>query len=107
MNSNIKKEKGFLQYLANANRKQEKLIMKIITKSQMEAICAIVYNALYGTFSLRPSLVDNLRAYREQLHRIVDKKIAKATRKDLLVRRAHEVADLLRVVLKEIYQNVG
>lgn len=56
MNPLISKERYFLQFLANADRKQ----MKIMTKAQMTVVCSIIYNALHGTFSLKQSLVDSL-----------------------------------------------
>ena len=105
MNPNIRKEKHFLQFLAHSDSKQTKLIMKIMSKSQMTAICSIIYNALYETFTLKRSLVDNLRTYKKQLRQIVDKKVPLPTRKDLMVRRSHEISELLRTVLKEIDNN--
>lgn len=92
MNPLISKERYFLQFLANADRKQEKLIMKIMTKAQMTVVCSIIYNALHGTFSLKQSLVDSLRTYKAQLRKIVDKTIAISTRKALMVLRAHDIA---------------
>ena len=105
MNPNIRKEKHFLQFLANSDRKQSKMIMKMMSKSQMTAICSIIYNALHGTFTLKRTLVDSLRTYKRQLRQIVDKKVSIPTRKDLMVRRSQEISELLRIVLKEIDNN--
>lgn len=107
MNPNIRKERYYLQFLSKADRKQEKLIIRIMTKSQMTAICSILYNALHGTFSLKRSTVDRLKTFKKQLRSIVDKNIAISDRRELMIRRAHEIAELLRIILKDIFQNVS
>ena len=53
MNQNIRKEMYFLQFLVNADKSQTKLIFKIMSKSQMEAVNAVVYNVIHGTFKVK------------------------------------------------------
>lgn len=81
--------------------------MKTMSKTQMTAICSILYNVLHGTFALKRVTVDNLRTFKSQLHNIVNKNIAISVRRELLIRRSHKIAVLLRTVLKDIFNNVG
>ena len=108
MNQNIRKEMYFLQFLVNADKSQTKLIFKIMSKSQMEAVNAIVYNVIHGTFKVKPELVDGMRSHRKQLYNIVDKKISLVKRKELMIRRSQQLIILLRVAVKEIFaKHVG
>lgn len=102
MNQNILKEKYFLHFLVNADKKQTKWILKIMNKSQMEAICAIVYNAIHGTFLLKQPIIDSVRPYKQQLYQIIDKKIAAVKRKELMIRRVQEIVIFLRSAVKDI-----
>lgn len=106
MNQNISKEKYFLLFLVNADKSQTKLIFKIMNKPQTEAVCAIVYNIIHGTFKLKRETretVEGVRGYRKQFYNIVDKKLSSVKRKELMVRRSHELIILLRVAVKEIF----
>lgn len=103
MNQNIVKEKYFLQFLVNAEKSQAKLILKIMNKAQMEAVLTIIYNIIHGTFKVKQEIVDGVRMYRKQIYKIVDKKIAVVKRKELMIRRFHELVTLLRVAVKEIF----
>ena len=103
MNLNIKKEKHFLLFLVNADKTQTKLILKIMTKSQFEAVTSILYNILHGTFNIKREIVEGVRSYRKQLHVIVDKKIGASKRKTLMIRRAQEIVKLLNVAVKVIF----
>ena len=103
MNQNIRKEKYFLLFLVNADKSQTKLIFKIMNKPQMEAVCAIVYNIIHGTFKLKRETVEGVRGYRKQFYNIVDKKLSSVKRKELMVRRSHDLIILLRVAVKEIF----
>ena len=110
MNRNIAKEKYFLQFLVNSDKNQTKLIFKIMNKSQMEAVAAIIYNIIHGTFNIKREIVDGVRSKRNQLYSIVDKKVAAIKRKELMIRRSQELVILLRVAVKEIFgkkKNVG
>ena len=103
MNHNIRKEKLFLQFLINSDKAQTKLIFKIMNKSQMEAVAAIVYNIIHGAFKVKKEIVDEVRGQRKQLYNIVDKKISVVKRKQLMIRRSQELIVLLRVAVKEIF----
>lgn len=103
MNQNIRKEKYFLQFLVNSDKSQTKLIFKIMSKSQIEAVAAIVYNIIHGTFKVKTETIDEVRGQRKQLYRIVDKKLSAAKRKKLMIRRSRELIILLRVAVKEIF----
>ena len=103
MNKNINKEKHILQFLVNAEKNQTQLIIKIMNKSQLEAVAAIIYNIIHGTFKVERETVDGVRYHRNQLYKIVDKKIAAIKRKELMLRRSNELVILLRVAVKEIF----
>lgn len=47
----------------------------------MEAVNAMVYNVIHGTFKVKRELVDGMRSHRKQLYNIVDKKISLVKRK--------------------------
>ena len=103
MNQSVTREKYFLQFLVNADKTQTKLIIRIMNKAQMEAVSAIVYNIIHGTFKVKRETVDGVRVYRNQLYKIVDKKTAYIKRKELMIRRSNETVILLRVAVKEIF----
>ena len=103
MNQNINKEKHFLQFLVNAEKNQTKLIIKIMNKSQLEAVAAIIYNIIHETFKVKRETINGVRYHRNQLYKIVDKKIAAVKRKELMIRRSKELVILLRVAVKEIF----
>ena len=103
MNQNIRKERYYLQVLVNSDKSQTKLILKIMSKSQMEAIAAILYNVIHGTFKLKRETIEEVHGRRNQLYTLVDKKISGVKRKQLMISRSHELIVLLRVAVKEIF----
>ena len=69
----------------------------------MEAVTAIIYNIIHGTFKVKREIVDEVRSSRNHLCKIVDKKIARIKRKELMIRRSNELVILIRVAVKEIF----
>ena len=88
MSQNIRKERHYLQFLVNSDKSQTKLTSKIMNKSQMVAIAAIVYNVIHGTIKLKRKTIEEVRGRRKQFYTLVDKKISGVTRKQLIISRS-------------------
>jgi hypothetical protein len=52
MSDKIKTERFFLNFLLNANENQQKCLIQHITKSQLNVIIEIIYNAIAGNLTI-------------------------------------------------------
>ena len=102
MDGELKKETLFLRYFIKLSNSEKKEIVKNLTKSQINAISAIIYNAIKNTFKIKTSDLDELKKYRSSLYAIVNKKTALKRKRSLISRRIKQVEIILNEGLKRI-----
>lgn len=96
MSNKLSQEKHFLKFLLNTNEKQQKLLIKHITKSQMDAIVEIVFNALNGNLPLSTDNKKKLKRYRHVIRQLVSKGLSRSRRKKILIKYIKQSILLLK-----------
>jgi len=102
MNEVIKKEALFLHYFAKASDKDKRIITRSLTKSQIQAISGIIYNAIKNRFEIKTSDLDELRKYRSSLYLVANKTTPLKRKASLIARRLKQVSVILTSALKWI-----
>ena len=78
----IKKEHIFLKFLFNTTENQQKLLMSNLTKSQINVIIEVVYNALKGNLIISEHDKRRLKRYRCIIRNIVSKGLSLKKKKN-------------------------
>lgn len=92
----MKKERYFLKYLLNTDKKQQKLLIQHISKSQMDVIIEIIFNVLAGNLTISNNDKKALQRYRTVIDKLVSKGLSRAKRKTLLEKYLSQVILLLK-----------
>lgn len=89
-------ERAFLHFLLEANTRQAKVLLRIATPSQLQALGEVCYNARFG--ELEPEVVNTLKPYRHLVRQLSDKKLTTVQRRKLISRRVKAVLTILHLV---------
>lgn len=102
MNSLIKNEKYFILFLLTTNRKQQKALLRTITKSQLQALVQIVYNIIHGFRSLPENDKKKLQRFRSVIRKFVSKRLSISKRTALLLKHLNQFILILKLITKDL-----
>ena len=95
MSEKLKEEAVFFNFLLTTNEKQQQLLLKTITKTQMSALIEIIYNALHGNLIISESDIKRVKRYKNDIRRLVAKGLSFKRRKELLIKYFKQVLILI------------
>jgi hypothetical protein len=88
------KQRAFLTFLPQASKRQLKLLLKTITREQLNAIGEVSYNVLYGNIA-----VGELKHRKQLIRTLGDKRTPHYQRKELVCKHPKLVVELIQTVL--------
>ena len=95
-------QKAFLRLLLNTSRKQQKILVEIIEKSQLNAVVPIVYNVMQGYRSLSNEDKKRLSRQKKIIRQFFSKGISMKRRRILLSKNLKLFLPFLAVVKSEL-----
>lgn len=96
MGDKLEKEKYFLQYFIHSDIHQQKQLIKNITKSQMDVIIEVIYNALMGNLTISEGDKNTVKRYRKIIRRLVSKGLTRRQRQLILLKYLKYIVLLIR-----------
>lgn len=96
MSEKVKKEKHFLKFLLNTDEKQQKSLIQTITKSQMNVIIEIIYNALAGNLTISKQDKTALQRYKTVINKLLSKGLSRVKRKKLILKHLKQIILLIK-----------
>ena len=91
------REGEFLNFLLVASTQQTQLMLKKLTKSQVNAFSEIAYNILHDK-QIEGTLLDQLKSHARLIRVLGDRQTTLATRRSLIARHTGKVIKILRLV---------
>ena len=96
MGDKIQKEKYFLKFLFNTTEQQQKILMKHLTKSQMDVLVEVIYNAIMGNLTISDTDKRRLQRYRHVIRKVVSKGLSQKRRKSILLKHFKQIISLIK-----------
>lgn len=91
----IARNKNFLAYYAEADKKRQKSLLKSASKDQIDCICELALNVVNKNIPVHSSTKQALCHHKKILCTIADKKVALGKRKRLLVQKGGAILPLI------------
>lgn len=98
MRHKILKEAYFIGLLFRADKRQRRVLLQTISKSQLDALVEIVYNILQGYGSLSEKDIKHLQRYQSLIRKFVHRRMSYTRRKQLLLKYQNIFYQLIKVV---------
>lgn len=101
----VRKQRHFLQLLAQTTPKQRKQLLKTVTRDQLRAIAQIAHNIIRSIIVLSPADKDKLKRHRRLIHLLGNRKIGYDRKKSALSGHYRSILTLIQIAvphLKEI-----
>lgn len=92
----IQEEKYFLKFLFNTTEQQQKILMKHLTKSQMDVLVEVIYNAIMENLTIAATDKKRLNRYRHVIRKVVSKGLSQRWRKALLLKYFKQIISLIK-----------
>lgn len=98
MTSAVRQQRHFLEFLLQSNPAQRKLILRSITRDQLNVLGEIAANVIHSVILLNPEEKKALKKYKSVLLVLGDKKTAKKIKGGYLKRNQLGITTLLKIV---------
>lgn len=96
MEDKLQKERHFLKFMINTNEKQQKMLIKNLTKSQLAALIEVIYNAIRGNLVIPEKDKKNLKRYRHVIRKVISKRLSQKRRKAILLKYFKQFLALIK-----------
>ena len=98
----IKKHCSLLQLIASTNKRQRRILLKSLDNDQLEAVSAVIYNFLNGTFKVSADQFKLISRHKKNIRRIAEKSVKRKLKVPLLIKVSEVLPDILKGALKSI-----
>ena len=98
MESFVLKEVEFVNFLLTAPLHQCMVILKSLSKSQVNALSEVAHNVLYNSEEVDEELIKELSSYASLLRKVGDRSSSLLTRRRIIARNAKKVIKVLHMV---------
>lgn len=96
MSEKLRKEKYFLHFLLNTCEHQQKMLIKHLTKSQMDVLIEVIYNAIIGNLAISDGDKKRLKRYRHIIRKVISKGLSQKRRKDIILKYLKPFISLIK-----------
>ena len=96
MADKLQKEKYFLFFLLNTSEYQQKILIKHLTKPQMNVIIEVVYNALLGNLIIPNENKKRMKRYRHVFRKLISKGISQKRRRAIILKYFKQIIALIK-----------
>lgn len=97
MGDKLQKERHFLKFLLHTNEKQQKILLKNLTKPQMSVIIEVIYNILVGNLIIPDIDKKRLKRHKHNIRKVVSKGLSQKRRKAILLKYFKQFIVLLKL----------
>ena len=108
MSARLKKNWELLQLLQrHKNHRERKALLFVGKDDLIRALCEIIHNVLEGTIELNAKEKASLKRYKRSLRQLVDKKVSKASKREILNKKGGFLPIVLAPALSLVASLIG